>query len=190
MFLIIFLVKWLGPRESSIGNFCTHIYPLPLPLNICVSPMRLINSCMVEMISITSSYAFGILSLVLKLFGISESVFEVTPKGESNVDVNQDDCNVGKFAFNESPLFIIGTAVVLLHLMALASKLVGMQPLSYNDGRRGSGIGEILGCVWVLFTLLPFLRGLFAKGKYGIPFPTICKSAALILLFVPFYKWL
>ncbi|CAK9316210.1 unnamed protein product [Citrullus colocynthis] len=115
------------------------------------------NSVKMEMVSITSSYAFGILSLcfVLKLFGMSESVFEVTPKGESNVDVNEDDCNVEKFAFNESPLFIIGTAVVLLHLMALASKLVWMQPLSSDDGRRGSGIGEILGCVWVLFTLLP-----------------------------------
>ena len=143
-----------------------------------------------EIIATTSSCVFGILSLVLRLFGISEAVFEVTPKGQSNNNV--DDGNVGKFVFNESPLFIIGTAMVLLQLMALGSKLLAgiLQPPSSSDGRRGSGIGEILGCVWVLMTLSPFLRGLFAKGKYGIPFPTICKSASLILLFVPFYKWL
>ena len=149
------------------------------------------------MILSTSSYAFGILSLVLKLFGISEAVFEVTPKDQSDADAtNANHHDVGRFTFDESPLFVLGTTLVLLNLMALLfAAFVGMQPLILsvpNDGRhRGFGIGEILGCVWVLLTLLPFLKGLFAKGKYGIPFSTICKSAALILLFVvPFSKWL
>ncbi|KAE8645737.1 cellulose synthase-like protein H1 isoform X2 [Cucumis sativus] len=37
-----------SPRHSSIGNVCTHVYPLPLPFNMCLSSMRLISSCMVE----------------------------------------------------------------------------------------------------------------------------------------------
>ncbi|KAL0560070.1 hypothetical protein IC582_000464 [Cucumis melo] len=188
-------------QDTALLATFVPIFILYHSLSVCVylqcglSVRAWWNNVKMEMISTTSSYVFGILSLVLKLFGISEAVFEVTPKGQSNnVDDKEDDRNVGKFVFNESPLFIIGTAVVLLHLMALASSLlvtVGiLQPPSSSDGRRGSGIGEILGCVWVLMALSPFLRGLFAKGKYGIPFPTICKSASLILLFVPFYKWL
>uniref|UniRef100_A0A2N9J7Q7 Uncharacterized protein n=1 Tax=Fagus sylvatica TaxID=28930 RepID=A0A2N9J7Q7_FAGSY len=55
-------------------------------------------------ITTTGAWLFGFLSVILKLLGISETVFEVTQKDQSSDDVN--DAEVGRFTFNESPTFL------------------------------------------------------------------------------------
>ncbi|KAK3184396.1 hypothetical protein Dsin_031682 [Dipteronia sinensis] len=145
-----------------------------------------INQSMGRVITMTS-WACGVLNVVLKHFGLSETVFEITQKVDhqystaSGGDDNIDE-NAGKFIFDESPVFVAGTTILLVQLTALATGLLGLQPPA--GGGQGSGLGEVFCSVLVVLCFRPFVEGLFRKGKYGIPLSTICKSAALTSLFV------
>ncbi|CAB4274168.1 unnamed protein product [Prunus armeniaca] len=134
---------------------------------------------------VTSSL-FGVVSVVFKLLGISEVAFEVTQKDQysSSSDDQEDDANAGRFTFDESPIYVPATTLLFVHFTALAMGLFGMQPPAH--GADGAGLGEMMCCAWVVLCFWPFLKGLFGKGKYGIPMPTIFKSAALALLFMHF----
>ncbi|XP_015580966.1 cellulose synthase-like protein B4 [Ricinus communis] len=129
----------------------------------------------------TSAWLIGVLSVVLKILGISETVFEVTQKDQLND--NDSDSNVCKFTFDESPLFIPGTTILLIELAAL---IMGF----FSGGLLQSQIGEILCSILVVMFFWLFFKGLFRKDKYGIPLPTICKSVVLASSFVYFCKWL
>jgi hypothetical protein len=131
-------------------------------------------------ITTMNAWFFGFLSVMLKLLGISETAFEVTKKDQSSDAANEDD--VGRFTFDESPIFVPGTTILLLHLTALGVSLLKLQPITH-DG-HGSGLGEVLCSVWLVLCFWPFLKGLFGKGKHGIPISTICKSTLLVLLFL------
>ena len=138
-----------------------------------------INQSMARIITMTS-WTFGFLQAVLKLLVLSEVAFEITQK-DGNNDDNADE-NAGKVTFDESPFFVAGMTVLLVQLVALATGLLGLQ--SPPGGGQGSGLGEVFCSALVVLWFCPFLVGLFRKGKYGIPFSTICKSAALSSLFV------
>ncbi|XP_052210744.1 cellulose synthase-like protein H1 [Diospyros lotus] len=127
-----------------------------------------------------NAWLFGALSVGLKLLGISNTVFEVTQKEQPGTD-DDKDANAGRFTFNDSPIFIPGTTVLLVNLAALAAVVLGFRPAG---GEEGFGMGEIVCSVCVVLFLWAFLKGLFGRGKYGIPLPTIYKSAALATLFV------
>jgi hypothetical protein len=131
-------------------------------------------------ITTMTAWFFGFLSVVLKLLGISETVFEVTEKDQSSDSTNDNDA--GRFTFDKSPVFVPGTTIFLVHLTALIVSLLKLQPIAH-DG-HGSGPGEVLCSVWLLLCFWPFLKGLFGKGKHGIPISTICKSAALAIVFL------
>ncbi|KAF5950084.1 hypothetical protein HYC85_012077 [Camellia sinensis] len=133
-----------------------------------------------------TAWFFGFLSVVLKLLGISNTVFEVTQK-DTSTNANDNDTNSGRYTFDESPMFILGTTILLVNLTALAIGLLGFRSKS-GDG-NGSGIGEFICSVWVVLLFWAFSKGLFGKGKYGIPFSTIYKSWAIVLLFVQLCKW-
>lgn len=141
------------------------------------------NNLRMARITTINAWLFGTLSVMLKILGISETVFEVTQKDQSP---SSDDGDVGSFTFDGSHLFLPGTTLLLVQLTALAMGLIGSQP-SVND-RPGSGLGEIVCSMLVLICFWPFVKGLFAKGKYGIPLSTICKAALLALLFVHLCK--
>ncbi|XP_004287961.1 PREDICTED: cellulose synthase-like protein H1-like [Fragaria vesca subsp. vesca] len=135
----------------------------------------------------TTSLLFGTISVVLKLVGISEVVFEVTQKDEysssSDDDQNANDANAGKFTFDESPIFVPPTTLLFVHLTALAKSFLGLK-LASSAPQVSTGVGEIVCSVWVVISFWPFLRGLFEKGKYGIPLSTILKSGGLAVLFM------
>ncbi|XVF81616.1 hypothetical protein PTKIN_Ptkin15bG0169500 [Pterospermum kingtungense] len=133
-------------------------------------------------INAVSAMLFACFSMLVKLLGWSESVFEVTQKGQSLSDENEDDDKVGRFTFDESPIFVLPTTLLLVHLIAMALWLLRLRPPPHG-GSNGSGLGEIGCSVWVVLSLWPFVRGLFGKGKYGIPLSIICMSAALALPF-------
>ncbi|KAK4255330.1 hypothetical protein QN277_008342 [Acacia crassicarpa] len=128
-----------------------------------------------------NAWPFAVLSVILKLLGISDTVFEVTQKEQSTSD--HDDEDASRFTFNTSPMFIPGTTILLLQITALAMKLLGLQPV-VREGDDGSGVGEVLCVSYIILCYWPFLKGLFEKEKYGIPLSTVCKSAALSFLFV------
>nr|GMC77087.1 cellulose synthase-like protein H1 [Ipomoea batatas] len=130
----------------------------------------------------SGSWLLGFLSGVVKVFGLSETVFEVTKKDHMSDETldKDDDSNVGRFTFDESPLFVPGTTILLVNLAAL---FIGILDFKQNKSRSWS-LGEGICSVWVILMYWAFLKGLFGKGKYGIPLSTIVKSVGLALLFV------
>lgn len=121
---------------------------------------------------------FGFLDILLKRLRISDTVFEITKKDQPS----SSDENVGRFIFNKSPIFIPGTAILFIEIIALVTTLWRwQQPLK---SERAYGLGEVFCSAYLVLCYLPILKGLFAKGKYGIPLPTIFKASLLAVLFV------
>ncbi|KAA8524718.1 hypothetical protein F0562_011141 [Nyssa sinensis] len=100
-----------------------------------------------------TAWLFGMLSVILKLLGLSETVFEVTKKDQTTTS-DDSNANAGTFTFDESPFFVPGTTILLVNLTALAIGLLGFRPTS--RGGDGSGIGEFLCSVCVIDTMLAF----------------------------------
>ncbi|XP_045804574.1 cellulose synthase-like protein B4 [Trifolium pratense] len=135
----------------------------------------------------TSVWFIGFLSAMVKLLGISDTVFEVTQKeNPTSGAAAADDANAGRFTFDESPNFVIGTTILLVQLTALVVKILGVQLEAHSENE--CGIGELMCSVYLVVCYWPFLKGLFARGKYGIPLSTIFKSALLAFIFVRFCR--
>lgn len=137
-------------------------------------------------INATTAYLFGLLSVILKLLGLSQTVFEVTQKDQTNNE-DETDANAGRYTFDASPIFVPGTTILLVNLTALATGIFGFRRVARSGD--GFGVGEILCSVGVVLCFWAFFKGLFGKGKYGIPSPTIFKAGALALLFLHLCKW-
>ncbi|CBI28828.3 unnamed protein product, partial [Vitis vinifera] len=126
-----------------------------------------------------SLYHLPLLHYWNTLLGLSKTIFEVTKKDQSTTPVEDNDKDAGRFTFDESLIFVLATTLALLHLVALVAASIGPSHVGIE-----SRIGEVICSVWLVLCFFPFLTGLFGKGKYGIPTSTICKSAALALLFL------
>ncbi|KAL7593207.1 hypothetical protein Lser_V15G34749 [Lactuca serriola] len=118
-----------------------------------------------------TAYTFAFVTVVLKLFGLSNIVFEVTQKEESN----DDEDTSGRFVYDTSPVIVPGVAIMLVSLTALVS---GMSRLGEV------GFGEMVCNVWMILCFWEYFKGIFGNGKYRIPTSTIWKAGALALLFV------
>ena len=134
----------------------------------------------------TSVWFIGFLSAMVKLLGISDTIFEVTQKESPTSGVIGDDANSGRFTFDESPAFVVGTTILLVQMTALVVKILGVQLAAHSE--NGCGLGELMCSVYLVVCYWPFLKGLFARGKYGIPLSTIFKSALLTFIFVHFSR--
>ncbi|KAL4620098.1 hypothetical protein ACB092_06G128900 [Castanea dentata] len=159
-----------------------HLYTLSEYLRAGLSVRSWWNNQRMARITTMTAWFFGFLSVILKLLRISETVFEITKKDKSTSSNGAHDVDAGRFTFDESPIFVPGTTILMVHLTALVVSLLNLQPPAH-DG-LGSGLGEVLCSVWLVLCFWPFFKGLFGKGKHGIPLSTICKSAALVLLFL------
>ncbi|XP_039124624.1 cellulose synthase-like protein H1 isoform X1 [Dioscorea cayenensis subsp. rotundata] len=148
------------------------------------------NNQRMQRIYALTAWLFGFIGGVLKTMGLSETIFELTRKdqnsGKSNIDPR-------RFTFDSSPMFVPGTAVVMVNMVALVVGLVRMM-VNGEDVEEGGGdspgLGELVCSLWVLLSFWPFIKGLFGKGCYGIPWVIVFKAAALVLLFLQiFAKW-
>ncbi|KAK7324810.1 hypothetical protein VNO77_28665 [Canavalia gladiata] len=157
------------------------VHTLQEYLSIGLSIRHWWNNQRMSIITTTTAWFIGFLSGVLKLMGISDNVFEVTQKEYPNSDADGEDENAGRFTFDESPVFVIGTTILLVQITSLTIWFLGLQVV---QNENVSGPGELICITYLLVCYLPYLKGLFARGKYGIPFSTICKSAMLALIFV------
>ncbi|KAF5184912.1 Cellulose synthase-like protein b3 [Thalictrum thalictroides] len=141
------------------------------------------NNQRMSRITATTAWLFGVLSVLLKLLRLSDTVFEITSKDQGG-DVTHT--NPGQFTFDDSPIFIPGTAIVLMHITALVMWLLGIH--SQGQSALGAGLGEVICSSLVLLNFLSFLKGCFGKGSYGIPLSTISKSVALVGFFIYFCR--
>lgn len=142
------------------------------------------NHRMSRVIAMTAWF-FGFLSVIFKILGLSDTIFEVTKK-ELSMGTENGDNKPGRFTFDGSPVFVPGTTILLLNLTALIIGLLCFK--QGNEDGKEWGIGECVCSFWVVLCFWAFLKGLFGKGKHGIPFHTMYKSVALVLVFVQFYK--
>lgn len=159
-----------------------NLYTLSEYLYLGLSIRNWWNNQRMQRITFLTASLFGSFGVVLKLLGISETIFEVTKKEQNAPDSANTDA--GRFTFDSSPIFIPVTTLVLLHMVAVAVVLLGVQPLATDRSGSGSGLGEIICSLWLLFNFMPFVKGLFSRGCYGIPWSVIGKSGALVLLFM------
>ena len=166
-----------------------NLYALSEYLRAGLSARAWWNNQRMWTINTTTAYLFGIFSVVLKILGISDTVFEVTQKEQSTNEGDDDHANTGRLTFDRSPIFVAGTTILLVNLTALAVGLFGLGFGSVAQGGDGLGTGEFIGSVWVVLLFWAFFKGLFGKGKYGIPSTTLYKSGALAALFVHFSRW-
>ncbi|KAK2988613.1 hypothetical protein RJ640_026110, partial [Escallonia rubra] len=142
------------------------------------------NNQRIWRVTTVTAWFFGLLGVILKLLGLSETVFEITQKDQTASD--DSNANAGRYTFDESPIFVSATTILLVNLTALVIGALGFRRVAY--GNSGSGVGEIICSVLVVVHFWAFLKGLFGKGKYGIPSSTIFKAGSLAFLFVHFCK--
>ncbi|KAJ1400051.1 Nucleotide-diphospho-sugar transferase [Sesbania bispinosa] len=165
-----------------------NIHTLLEYLSVGLSIRHWWNNQRMSIITTTTAWLIGFLCGILKLLGISDAVFEITQKECPNSDSDGDDADTGRFTFDESPAFLVGTTILLVQLTALIVRLLGLTPTGLTQSGNGSGPGELICSMYLVVCYWPYLKGLFAKGKYGIPLSTICKSAALTYVFVHFCR--
>ncbi|XP_058729652.1 cellulose synthase-like protein H1 isoform X3 [Vicia villosa] len=123
----------------------------------------------------------GFITMLLKLLGISNTVFDITKKDLP--PFSNDDKNAGRHTFDESLIFLPGTTILLMQLSSIFIKLLRLQKQELR-GNYDCEMVEMLCSVYLIICYWPFLRGLFETGKYGIPLSTICKGGILTCLFV------
>lgn len=142
-----------------------------------------------SIIRTSTAFFIGFLSAMIKLSGISDTVFEITQKETTTSGSDDgDDVDAGRFTFDESPVFMAGTTFLLVQLTALVIKFFGLNPQAQTHSGNECGPGELIANVYLVVCYWPYLKGLFGRGKFGIPFSTMCKSAVLAIAFVHFCR--
>ncbi|CAJ1956284.1 unnamed protein product [Sphenostylis stenocarpa] len=162
-----------------------NVYTLLEYLKIGLSVRNWWNNQRMSIIRTTTAWFIGFLSAMLKLSGISDTVFEITEKEPPTSDAGGNNEDAGRFMFDESPVFVVGTTILLVNLTAMLVKILELQP---THGGDGCGLGEFISSMYLIVCYIPYLKGLFGRGKYGIPLSTICKSGIFAFLFVHFCR--
>jgi len=152
------------------------------------------NNHRMQRIVSSSAWLLAFLTVVLKMLGLSETVFEVTRKEQqSSSDGGAGDGAdpAGRFTFDSSPVFVPPTALTVLSIVAIAVGAWRAVVAGAVEGRvpttgGGPGVGELACCVWLVLCFWPFVRGLVAvgRGSYGIPWSVRLKAALLVAAFV------
>ncbi|KAF5950089.1 hypothetical protein HYC85_012082 [Camellia sinensis] len=118
-----------------------NLYTLSKYLRIGLSTRAWWNNQRIWRLNTMIAWLFGVLGVLLKLLRLSDTIFEVTQKDQST-NADDNNANAGRFTFEGSPSFVLGTTILLVNLTALAIGLSRFQ-LVGGDG-NGSGIGEFI----------------------------------------------
>ncbi|XP_066344164.1 cellulose synthase-like protein H2 [Miscanthus floridulus] len=76
------------------------------------------NNHRMQQIVSSSAWLLAVLTVVLKTLGLSETVFEVTRKEQSDGGAD-DDADPGRFTFDSSPVFVPPTELTMLSIINL-----------------------------------------------------------------------
>ncbi|KAJ9560960.1 hypothetical protein OSB04_006120 [Centaurea solstitialis] len=174
-----------------MGIFVIHtLYGLWEVKRLGVSVRMWWNLQRMGRVNTMTAWLFGYWNVVLKVLGLSQMVFDVTPKDQSSLDGDDiDDANAGRFTYDSSPMIVPGVVILLVNLTALVSGLSGLVNIGSSENWMAVyGLGEVFCSVFVTLCFWEYLKGLFGNGKYGIPSSTIWKSGGLALLFVQSWR--
>ncbi|XP_017423272.1 cellulose synthase-like protein H1 isoform X2 [Vigna angularis] len=173
------LVLWIAISVFVIYN----IHTLSEYLTIGLSITHWWNNQRMCVMRTTTAWFIGFLSAMLKLSRISDTVFEITEKEHTASGADGNNADAGRFTFDESPVFVVGSTILLVHLTAMLIMFLGLQPTPIGNG---CGVGELICSTYLVVCYWPYLKGLFIRGKYGIPLSTICMSSVFALVFLHF----
>ncbi|CAN6843042.1 unnamed protein product [Brassica oleracea] len=112
-------------------------------------------------IKTTGSWLFSIPDIILKLLGVSNTIFIVTKKTISKTRLESGDRpsqkeddgsnpDSNKFEFDGSLYFLPGTFILLVNLTAIAGFSMGLQRSSRSYGGSGSSMIDACGCILVV----------------------------------------
>ncbi|KAJ1400048.1 Cellulose synthase [Sesbania bispinosa] len=174
-----FLPKKLGLWIPATLLVIYQISTLLESLKIGLSIRTWWNNQRSARITTMNAWFFACLAILLKRLRISNTIFEITKKNQPSFDEDANEKS-GRFTFNESPVFLPGTTILLVQLIALVTNLLGWQPSAING--HGSGVGEMFCSVYLVVCYWPFLKGLFGKGEHGIPLSILCKPRVYVLI--------
>ncbi|KAG9457559.1 hypothetical protein H6P81_002067 [Aristolochia fimbriata] len=142
------------------------------------------NNERMRRISSATAWLFGLLSVLLKLAGLSETIFEITKKEEDSDGGSEG--NAVQWTFDSSPLFVSGTALLMVHVGALFVAV--SRAVLEGEDVLGRQTGEVFCSVWVVLSFLPFLKGMVRGGNDGIPWSVCSKALVVALLFFTFCR--
>ena len=182
--LLLFFQEGLGLWIPVALFVIYNAYTLAEYFTIGLSLREWWNNQRMDRIKTMCAWFVGFLSCMSKVFGISKAVLEITQKEIPTFDGDHhsDNADAAKFTFNESPIFMVGTTILIVQLIALVIYFLRLQPLAHSS--YGCGLGEMFCRTYLVVCFWPFFKGVFGKGKYGIHLSTICKSTVLAILFV------
>jgi len=143
------------------------------------------NNQLMARITTTSAWFFGTLAILHKRLRKSDTGFELSRKDQALLNESTNE-NGGRFIFDESPIFVPGTTILLVQVTTLVIYWLGWQPPAKRG--HGSGVTEVFCSAYLVVCYWPFFKGVFGKGKYGIPLSTLCKAMVLGILFVYFCR--
>lgn len=174
-----FLPSISNPAFAIAVALFVSIYGFKLFEFLCVggSIREWWNNQRMWLIQSLSPYLLATFDVLMKLLRVSETAFVVTPKGTGD----EDDCCESDFTFDSSSLFIMPTTVLFINLAAIVSGSVIFVSGRYHIF-RDKLFAEYFCSIWVVINLWPFVKGLARKGKRGIPWNVVMKSAALALI--------
>ncbi|XP_074578313.1 cellulose synthase-like protein H1 isoform X2 [Curcuma longa] len=184
------------PKTSEVGFvvalalFVTYnIYTLVEYFRHGLSVRAWWNNQRMLRIYASTAWLLGFFSVVLKILGISDTIFEITRKDQQRPGEDVDEVDdPGRFTFDSSPAFVPGTAIMLVNLWAFAVGSLRVLSTADAAGAVGPGIGEFVCSGWILLCFWPFLKGLGRRGRYGIPWSVIGKAMVIVCLFLQFCK--
>ncbi|KAJ9560961.1 hypothetical protein OSB04_006121 [Centaurea solstitialis] len=174
-----------------MGVFVIHtLYKLWEVKRLGVSIRMWWNLQTMGRVNTMTAWLFGYWNVVLKVLGLSQMVFDVTPKDQNSSDGDDiEDADKGRFTYDSSPMIVPGVVVLLVNLTALVNGMSGLVNIgSRENWLAGFALGEVFCSVFVILCFWEYLKGLFGNGKYGIPSSTIWKSGGLALLFVQLWR--
>eukprot|EP01018_Ginkgo_biloba_P004052 Gb_05001 [translate_table: standard] len=131
------------------------------------------NAARMWMTTTVSSVIVAVFEVFLKVFGLREAAFSVTPKKTDD----GHDREGGVFMFDSSFIFVPPTTFVLFNIVGLVFGVVKFVVWG------NLMLGELFCVCWILINLFHFVKGLFrGQSMGGLPKQTILKSASCACL--------
>ncbi|KAI0511963.1 hypothetical protein KFK09_012597 [Dendrobium nobile] len=128
----------------------------------------------------TTSYLFAFVDTILKLIGMNDLAFAITPKVADEESSKRYENGIMEFG-STSPMFVILSAVAMLNLFCLVGGI--KQVIIYGVGSLGSFFLQFLLCGSLVLINFPIFEASFFRNDKGcIPIKTTLLSVAVVIV--------